>query len=87
MNAKLDQLLEKFAAEFSTLKMSQAFTYNDIMAEFEEIRNYYYLLKKTWRQLLRGKLTEMILSGVVDQTISNSITANINPIIDKLLES
>lgn len=86
LNAKLDQLKEMIMTEFETVKMGQQFTYDDFAKELDELRQYYHLPRKTWRQLLTGKLTEMAISGVVSETISKRIAEHINPIVERLLE-
>lgn len=69
LNAKLDLLFK----ELEILKTGHVIIYDDIINEFEKLTKQYYLDKKTWRQLLFGKITEMIFSGVVSDVISKRI--------------
>lgn len=86
INARLDQVQEMMKSEFEKILTGQQFTYDDVMAELNELREYTGLPKKIWRQLKTGKLQEMVVSGVIGSTISQHIAGHINPVIDKLLE-
>lgn len=80
-NLQVDAIL----AELEKLKMGQEIIWTDVMNELNELKEMYYLNKKTWRQLLTGKLTEMVSAGVISETISKGIVEAINPVADKLL--
>jgi hypothetical protein len=84
INSRLDQVENILKIEFEKILLSQQFTYDDVMTELNELREYTGLPKKIWRQLKTGKLAEMVLSGVIGATISERIAAHINPL--KLLE-
>jgi hypothetical protein len=86
INTRLDQIQVMMKSEFEKILISEQFTYDDVMAELNELREYYGLPKKIWRQLKTGKLTEMVVSGVIGATLSQRIADQINPVIDKLLE-
>lgn len=86
INARLDQIQEMMKAEFEKILLSEQFTYDDVMAELNELREYTGLPKKIWRQLKTGKLTEMVVGGVISATVSQRIADHINPVVDKLLE-
>lgn len=86
INTRLDQVQEMMKNEFEKILLSQQFTYDDVMTELNELREYTGLPKKIWRQLKAGKLSEMVMSGVIGATVSQRIADHINPVIDKLLE-
>lgn len=86
MNEKLDRMAERLKEEMDVLKSGQELIYTDILSELDELRQYYNLPKKTWRQLLAGKLGEMVVGGVVSETLSKRIAEFINPAVEKLLE-
>lgn len=69
INIGLQQILEGI----NFLKTGQEVTYDDFKAEFEQLKDLYYLDKKTWSQLFAGKLTEMVAGGIVSETASKSI--------------
>jgi hypothetical protein len=69
----LNETLEKILQDLNSLKFGQEITYNDFASEFEELKDMYFLDKKNWSQLFMGKLTEMIASGVVSETMSKEI--------------
>lgn len=82
MNAKLDEILAKL--ERTSLENEAIWT--DMKADFEELRDLFELSKKTWRQLLIGKLTEWVAGGIVSETLSKQIVEEvIKPITQDLL--
>ena len=87
MNAKVDQMIEMLKTEFETLKTGQEIIWTDMKADLEELKLFYNLSKKNWRQLLIGKFTEMVAAGVVSETISKEIVEFINPIAGNLLHA
>jgi len=66
IKAKLDKILNAM----NILKDGQEIIYDDLLKEFEELRGSVNIGKKTWRQLLLGKMFEMTASGVVSETVS-----------------
>lgn len=69
LNKKLDNLTK----ELAELKQCQEIFFEDVMNELDELKNLYNLSKKTWHQLFLGKLGEMVMSGVISETISKKI--------------
>lgn len=65
----IDEILEKL----NKLELGQQLTYDDFSEEFEEMKSYFYMNKKTWQQMLAGKLLEMVGAGVVSGTVSKNI--------------
>jgi predicted transcriptional regulator len=86
MNDKLDRMNELLKKELDVLKNGQEVIYTDVLNELGELRQYYNLPKKNWRQMFSGKLGEMVAGGVVSETLSKKIVELINPAVDKLLE-
>jgi len=66
---KLDQILE----ELKIVKAGQEILYEDLKAELEELKNLYVLGKKNWHQLLLGKTADMVMGGVISETVSKEI--------------
>jgi|SRR5690554_3689792 len=69
INAKLDEIL----AQYQTLKNGQEIIYEDLSKELNAMKEYFFLDRKTWSQLFVGKLTTMVYSGVITQTVSKEI--------------
>ena len=55
------------------LKLGQEVLYDDILSELNELKQYYFLEKSSWKQMLLGKLMEMIAKGVISEAVSNEI--------------
>ena len=79
--SKLDQILR----DLLELKNGQQIIYEDLLKEINEMRDLYYLGKKKWYQLLLGKSTDMVVSGVVSETISKQIIEAVKPHLGALL--
>ncbi len=80
-NEKLDVLL----AEIQTLKMGHEVIWTDIRKDIEELKALYSLGKKNWRQLLLGKIAEMVAAGVVSDTLSKTVEEMFKPVITTYL--
>jgi hypothetical protein len=81
MNKRLDEILQTV----SELKAGQEVIWTDLLKEIEELKKMYFLNKKNWRQVLAGKFSEMVIGGVVSETLSKQIIESVNPIIKNLL--
>lgn len=71
--SEINESLNQIIADLDKLKLGQQITYDDLFVEFEELKEMYFLNKKNWRQLVIGRLSEMVASGIVSETISKSI--------------
>jgi hypothetical protein len=71
--AETNKNLEQILDELKLVRLGQELTYDDFQKEFDELKQFYYLNKKTWSQLLFGKLTEMVAGGIISETISKQI--------------
>jgi len=82
---KANERLDEIMSELEKLKVGQEVIWTDIMEELNEMKDRFFLSKKNWRQLLTGKLSEMVIAGVISETISKGIVDSINPITENLL--
>lgn len=65
--------LEKILSQLSELKIGQQVIYEDLTKEINELKELYFLGKKKWYQLLIGKSTEIVASGIVSETVVKEI--------------
>ncbi|MES2773892.1 MAG: hypothetical protein V4722_06890 [Bacteroidota bacterium] len=65
--------LDKILSQLADLKMGQEIIYEDLTKEISELKELYFLGKKKWYQLLIGKSTEMVASGIVSETVAKQI--------------
>lgn len=56
----------------------QSFGQQIIFEEIEELKNHFNLGKKTWFQLLKGKLIELTIEGALEKTIVQEIFDNLS---------
>lgn len=82
-----NDLLHKILNELEVLKLGQEITYDDLKDSFEELKEYYFLNKKTWQQLVMGKVMEMVASGVISETASKAIVKIVNDNYKSIIES
>ena len=67
----IDDILKKL----NEIQVGQQFTYDDFSDQFEELKNYFFINKKSWNNMLAGKLLEMIAAGVISETVSKHIVS------------
>jgi hypothetical protein len=67
----IDEILNKL----NEIQLSQHFTYDDFSDQFEELKSYFFLNKKSWNQMLAGKLLEMVAGGIITETVSKQIVS------------
>lgn len=65
LHSKLNEVIE----HLSTLKLGQEV----IFEEIESLKNHFNLGKKTWFQLLKGKLVELTVEKVLEKTVVQEI--------------
>lgn len=70
---EINNSLQKIIEDLEKIKLGQEITYDNLSDELNELKEFYYLNKKHWVQLLIGRLTEMVASGVVSETVSKEI--------------
>lgn len=79
--SKLDKVLE----DLQELKIGHELIYDDLKAEIQHLKELFILGKKTWHQLLLGKTTEMVIGGVISETISKEILEKVSGDFQKIL--
>ncbi len=67
----IDEILNKL----NEIQLGQQFTYDDFSDQFEELKSYFFLNKKSWNQMLAGKLLEMVAGGIITETVSKQIVS------------
>lgn len=77
--------LNKIIEEIQTLKTGQRLIYDDLMAELNELKEFYVLGKKKWYQLFLGKTSEMVIGGMISETVSKELIAVMGNIGQKLI--
>lgn len=82
----IQETLDKILNDINLLKTGQQITYDDLMQEFEELRDNMHLNKKNWRELFVGKLSEMVAAGVISETLSKSVVEIMKENIDQLIQ-
>lgn len=78
---KLDQILK----DLQTLKDGHQIIYDDLKSEIDSLKELFMLGKKTWFQLLLGKTTEMVIGGVISETVSKEIVSAVKKGVTNLL--
>lgn len=79
--SKLDQILK----DLQTLKDGHQIIYDDLKAEIDALKELFILGKKTWFQLLLGKTSEMVISGIISETVSKQIVSSLEKEVTKLI--
>lgn len=75
--SEINESLQKILDDLNKIKVGQQFTYDDIVEELNELKEFYFLNKKHWSQMLIGRLTEMVASGVISEAISKEIVETV----------
>jgi hypothetical protein len=70
---QMDKKLEEILDEIKLLRLGQEITFDGLSEELDELKALYFLDKKTWKQLLLGKLTDFTAAGMVSERISKPI--------------
>ena len=80
-NIKIDEIL----TELSSVKAGQQVIYEELQNELNELRGLFFLGKKNWFELLLGKGTEMVASGIISATVSTQIIHTVKTSFPQLL--
>lgn len=83
----ISETLNTVLDEINLLRLGQELTYDDLSQEFVELRENMHLSKKNWRELFTGKLSNMVASGVVSETVSKKIVEIVADNIGKIVEN
>ena len=75
--ANLSNAINEILSSLNRIEVGQQITYDDLSEEIIQMKEYFYLPKKTWVELFTGKLTEMVAAGIVSETISKKIVETI----------
>lgn len=75
--SEINESLQKILEDLNKIKIGQEFTYDDLVQELNELKEFYFLNKKNWSQMLIGRLTEMVASGVISETLSKEIVETV----------
>ena len=67
--------IDEILLKINELQLGQQVTYDDFIEQFEEMKSYFFINKKSWNQMLAGKLLEMVAAGVISETISKNIVS------------
>lgn len=70
-----DSKLDKILNEIEKVKAENVVMYEHFKKSFEELKELHILGKRKWYEILLGKSTEMVIGGVVSETISKAIVA------------
>jgi hypothetical protein len=73
----INESVEKIIEDLSKLQLGQQITYDDLMNELNELKDFYFLNKKHWSQLLIGRLSEMVAGGIISETICKDIVESV----------
>lgn len=70
LHTKLNEIIDKLE--------QQGFGQQIIFEEIEELKNHFNLGKKSWFQLVKGKLIELTLESVLEKTVVQEIYNNLS---------
>jgi hypothetical protein len=82
----INESLQLILVDLDKIKMGQELTYDDLLTELNELKEFYYLNKKHWSQMLIGRLTEMVASGIISETVSKDIVETVTKHYDGLIK-
>lgn len=82
---RMTDYLNKILADLKDLKDGQEIVYDDLKDEIEELKRWFLLGKKNWRQMAVGKFGEMVAGGVISSTISEPILETFKTELPRLI--
>lgn len=65
--------LEQILRELKDIKDGQQVIYNDLDQEFQDLKNWFILGKKNWKELYLGKLSNMVVSGIIGEAVASPL--------------
>lgn len=83
--SEAESKLDKILNDLQTLKDGHQIIYDDLKTEIDELKELFILGKKTWFQLLLGKTREMVVSGIISETVSKQIVSGLEKEVTKLI--
>ena len=69
----LTEYLDKIVSDLKDLKDGQQVIYDDLYAEIEELKRWFIVGKKNWRQMAAGKVGEMVVGGVLTEATAKPL--------------
>ena len=85
--ANLSNVINELLAALNRVEVGQRITYDDLSEEIIQLKEYFYLPQKTWIELFLGKITEMIASGIVSETVSKQIVETIGKSYSEIVKN
>lgn len=65
-----EKILNQILTDLKDLKDGQQLIYDDFEAEIEDLKKWFILSKKNWKELYLGKISNMVASGVIGETVA-----------------
>lgn len=65
--------LNRFASDLKDLKDGQQIIYDDLLAEIQELKKWFVVGKKNWRQMAVGKVGEMVVGGIISEATAKPL--------------
>ena len=81
----LNEYLERFAKDLKVLKDGQQIIYDDLYDEIQELKKWFIVGKKNWRQMATGKVGEMVVGGVITEATAKPFLEMLKTEIPKLI--
>lgn len=69
----LTEYLDKILSDLKDLKDGQKIIYDDLKEELEELKKWFIIGKKNWRQMAVGKFGEMVAGGIISESTAKPI--------------
>ena len=82
---RMTEYLDKILKDLKDLKDGQQIIYDDLKAEIEELKQWFILGKKNWRQMFVGKFGEMVAGGVISEVTAKPLVESIKGTIHEFL--
>lgn len=77
--------LEIILKSLNKIELGQQISYDDLTKEFDEMKEHFYLAKKPWSEMFVGKLSEMVASGIISETISKDLISLVRESYSELI--
>ncbi len=70
---EVNKLSTEIIDRIKSLQLGHEIIYEDVIKEINEMKEFLFLNKKNWVQILSGKLTEMIASGIISEVTAKDL--------------
>ncbi len=81
----LTDYLDKIVSDLEALKTGQQIIYDDLKEEVEELKKWFLVGKKNWRQMAVGKIGEMVAGGIISAGVSEPILETLKAEVPNLI--